>query len=220
MTLEDLITLYRADAMDEAEPYFCSDKLLTLYANEAQNEACRRGRLLVDSRSSFCTLEYQALDTTIPLDRRIIHILRALDDDGQHLVMVDGDIMDGDYPAWQTAPVLQDRPLRLISGLDTNQVHLWPRPRQGGAVHLVVQRLPLKQLSAPSDEPEIRREAHPALVAWMLYRAYSRPDSDLTDNLRARTALAKFEAEFGPKVSARNEQWIRQAKGLMPEPLA
>lgn len=220
MILQDLFTLYRADAMDEQEPYFCSDKLLTLYANEAQDEGCRRGWLLVDSSSSFCTLEYQALDATVPLDRRIVHILRALDDSGQHLLTVDADVMDVDYPAWQSSPVYQDRPIRLIAGLDTNQVHLWPRPRQSGTIHMTVQRLPLRRLSAPSDEPEIRREAHPALVAWMLYRAYSRPDSDLTDNLRARTALAKFEAEFGPKVSARNEQWIRQAKGLMPEPLA
>lgn len=34
MTLEELITLYRAQTRDDAEPYFCSDELLTIYAKE------------------------------------------------------------------------------------------------------------------------------------------------------------------------------------------
>ena len=49
MTLGEMIALYRAQAGDAAEPYFCDDALLTIYANEAQMEACRRGQLLLDA---------------------------------------------------------------------------------------------------------------------------------------------------------------------------
>jgi hypothetical protein len=71
-----------------------------------------------------------------------------------------------------------------------------------------------------SDTPEIRQEMHPALVEWMLYRAYSRPDSDAQDDAKAKTALRKFVAEFGEKHGGRNEQWIRDGDSLMPGPIA
>ena len=48
MTLDDLIKQYRADALDQGRAVgggdtdvFCTDELLTIYANEAQVEACR-----------------------------------------------------------------------------------------------------------------------------------------------------------------------------------
>ena len=69
MTLEDMIALYRAQAMDIADPPFCSDELLTLYANEGQDEACRRGQLIRDA-SSRCapwpTLQVTSLSPWMP----------------------------------------------------------------------------------------------------------------------------------------------------------
>ena len=73
---------------------------------------------------------------------------------------------------------------------------------------------------ALTDEPEIREEAHEALVEWMLYRAYSRQDIELYDEQKARSALASFEAEFGRKTSLRNEQWVRDGADLDVPPLA
>lgn len=220
MTLQDLITLYRADMQDEQEPYFCSDKLLTLYANEAQDEACRRGRLLVDSSSPFCKIAYQAGDATVPLDPSVLNVLRAVGDDGQHMAMVEADVMDADYPAWRSLSHRYRRPTRLVSGLDTGALHLWPRPNEAGTIELTVQRLPKARLVNMTDEPEIRAEAHPALAQWLCYRAFSRQDTELFNENKAQAALKKFEAEFGPKVSLRNEQWVREGQGLMPGPLA
>ena len=80
MTLEDMIALYRAQAMDIADPPFCSDELLTLYANEGQDEACRRGQLIRDASSPMCTVAYAAGDESVAVDARIVQVLRAFVD--------------------------------------------------------------------------------------------------------------------------------------------
>ena len=85
---------------------------------------------------------------------------------------------------------------------------------------MTMQRLPKMPMADGGDEPEIRQEAHPALVHWMLYRAYSRMDTDLYNDAKAAIALQQFEAEFGSKASVRNEEWVRSGAALMPGPIA
>lgn len=111
-------------------------------------------------------------------------------------------------------------PTHLVHGLTTGSLHLWPIPEQDGLIRLTAQRLPIKPLRNPGDKPEIRRELHPALVDWMLYRAYSREDTDLYNDTKAAVALGRFEAEFGRKASGRNEQWVRDGAGVLPGPIA
>jgi hypothetical protein len=220
MTLKELIELYRADAFDGQEQMFCSDALLTIYANEAQDEACRRGQLLRDSSSGLCTISFDATDETVNLDARVLRVLRAFVD-GQEADVVNVEEMDCSRPGWQfQAGTLNSRPLRLVTGMSTGKLHLWPKPSQAGTIRLTVQRLPLKPMRAPSDSPEIRPELHRALVPWMLYRAYSREDTELYNDRKAAVHLAKFEAEFGGKASGRNEEWERQGLPLMPGPIA
>jgi hypothetical protein len=77
MTLEQLICLYREQSFDNGTPPFCSNELLTIYANEAQDEACRRGDLLRDSSSAVCTIAFAADDESVAIDPRIIEIQRA-----------------------------------------------------------------------------------------------------------------------------------------------
>ena len=218
MTLEELITLYRAQSRDDAEPYFCSDELLTIYANEAQDEACRRGQLIRDAASPMCTIAYQAGDESVPVDPRIVQVVMAFVD-GYPVDVIGGDQMDAIMPGWSAATT-SARPSRMISGVSAGRMHLWPTPSQTGQIKLRVLRMPLKRLVNDADRPEIRQETHPALVEWMLYRAYSRTDADMQDAAKATTALRKFVAEFGEKHGARNEQWMRDGGSLMPGPIA
>ena len=218
MTLEELIALYRADASDQHEPYLCGDELLTLYANEAQDEACRRGQLLRDSISPICRVAYEAGAEHIALDGKIIDVLRARAD-GHAMCLVSLDDMDRMMPSWQD-DTQQGRPTHLVSGLATGALFLWPRPATDGIVALTVQRLSLKRLSNDVDKPEIRPELHAALVNWILFRADSRQDTELHDAQKAALALSRFEAEFGRKASGRNEQWVRNGPGVMPGPIA
>ena len=218
MTLGELIAMYRAQSRDDAAPYFCSDELLTIYANEAQDEACRRGQMIRDAASPLCTIAYQAGDESVPVDPRITQVVMAFVD-GYPLDIVGGDQMDAIMPGWSAATT-SARPSRLISGVSAGRLHLWPTPTQPGQIKLRVLRLPLKRLVNDTDKPEIRQEAHPALVEWMMYRAYSRDDADMRDERQAAIYLQKFTAEFGSKPSARNEQWVRDGGSHAPGPIA
>lgn len=218
MTLKDLIALYRADSLDKADPPFCDDALLTLYANEAQDEACRRGQLLRDSSSAMCVIAFSAGDESVALDPLVVRVLRSFVE-GRPVGVVDAEAMDCAMPGWQFE-TRRDVPQRLVSGMSTGRLHLWPVPAQAGTIRLTVQRLPLESMAGSMDEPEIRPELHRALVPWMLYRAYSREDTDLYNDQKAAVHLAKFEAEFGRKASGRNEEWVRNGQGEMPGPIA
>lgn len=218
MNLEEIRSLYRTRAQDKYEPYFCDDETLTLYINEAQDEACRRGKLLLQSSGAMCQIAYAAGAEVVPLDRKIIQITRS-HVDGCATTIVPVEVMDANHPNWQFDTV-RDKPRVLISGMSTNALHLWPIPNLDGEVRLTVQRLPLKALMGDADKPEIREEAHPALVEWVLYRVYGTQDADLYDPNKSEQALSKFEAEFGPKSSLRNENWVRAGAGALPAPLA
>lgn len=225
MKLEELITLYRAQSMDKqqstgsASDVFCDDELLTIYANEGQDEACRRGQLLRDSLSPLCTVAFAADAEAVALDTRVIKVLRA-HIDGRSVGIMDVEQMDEAAPGWQYRDAT-GQPSRLISGLTTGTLHLWPRPDKAGSLRLTVQRLPLKPMKVDADKPEIRPELHAGLVDWMLYRAYSREDTDLHSDAKAAIALRRFEAEFGRKVSGRNEEWVRSGGGSsLPGPIA
>lgn len=218
MNLEDLINLYRDQSQDKYEPYFCEDELLTIYANEGQDEACRRGLLLRQSAGPMCQINFAAGAELVPLNASVIKVTRSFAD-GHPVQVIPVERMDEIHPGWQFDQT-RSRPQVLISGMTTDALHLWPVPAAAGEVRLTVQHLPLKKMTVGSDKPEIRREAHPALVEWMLYRAYSTTDGDLSDPRKAEESLKKFEAEFGSKASTRNESWVREGSGIQPGPLA
>ena len=73
MTLQDLIDSYRAQSGDLPERRWCEDPMLTLYANEAQVEACRRGLLLVQSS----TAQLRAGDESVELAAHVLRLTRA-----------------------------------------------------------------------------------------------------------------------------------------------
>lgn len=214
MTLKELIALYRAQSGDSNEPYFCEDGLLKLYANEAQVEACRRGQLLVDT----VKLQVPANKEHVPLPSRAIWVARAFVN-RQPVSVLSVQEMDAMHPGWQfDSPNTQ--PTHLVAGVTTGTLHLWPCPNAQADVLLTFQALPKKTLCHEGDAPEIRPEAHAGLVDWMLYRAYSREDNDLYNDAKAILALRRFEAEFGRKASARNEEWVRSGSEMMPGPIA
>lgn len=214
MNLKELIALYRAQSGDINEPHFCENELLQLYANEAQVEACRRAPLLV----STVRVPLEANREQLLLPNTALQITRAFVN-RQPVGVIRVQDMDAMHPGWQfDSPSTQ--PTHLVSGLGTGVVHLWPCPNADAELLVTFQALPKKRLCHEGDTPEIRPEAHAALVDWMLYRAYSREDSDLYNDAKASLALRRFEAEFGPKSSARNEQWMRSAAATGPGPLA
>lgn len=218
MTLEQLIALYREQSFDKATPPFCSDELLATYASEAQDEACRRGDLLRDSSSSICTIAFAADDESVALDSRIIEIQRAKVN-GRQVALSTSDEMEDELPNWDS-DTRRDEPQRLIQGVTTGRLFLWPRPAAAGTIKLTVRRLPLEPLVNDVDEPEIRPELHTSLVEWMLFRAYSREETEMYNDTKAALCKSRFVAEFGSKASGRNEAWARNGGHVNAPPIA
>lgn len=218
MNLAALRDLCRREANDVNTPPLYSDELLDDCANEAQQEACRRAHLLIDSTATFCTLPIRAGDDVLRLDPRIIDVRRArLSGANYRLDLIHVDDMDARSPQWEAEA---GTPRALVTGYQSNALRLYPMPTAADTLQLTVSRLPLKDMADDDDEPEIRPEAHRALVQWMLHRAFETKDSELIDPKGAEKALRKFEQEFGARHSARNEQWMRERIQTATAPIA
>lgn len=207
MTLDELIDAYRDEAKDTVKPYFVSDKTAKRYANQAEAEACRRSRLLVDSTSDLCQLPITAGEPIIDLDSRIISIRRARTSFSS-VPLRKRCVRDMDEQArgWDSSTNTSP-PSVVVVDYETNKIRLYPTPSEDGTLFLTAVREPLYELQNGKDEPEISRRYHHGLVEWIKYRAFNTSDSDLYDPKKSAQALADFESEFGPPVSAADEQF-------------
>lgn len=194
-------------ARDRAQPHFVSDPLAIIFANEAQNEACRRGDLLIDSASAMCSISVSAGEPLIRLHQSIIDVRRAiLSRAATQLLPIETADLDMFSSAWESET---GSPSRYVIDYQSGSIRLYPSPNADDVLQMTVRRLPVNGMEEDQDEPEIRQEAHFALVHWMMFRAYSTPDSDMYDATKAGNALREFEREFGSKSSSRNEAWER-----------
>ena len=218
MNLRDLIDEFRWEAADEATTPFWTDAFLSRAASQAEQEACRRGALILDSSSPFCSISFGAGDNLLKLDGKILEIRRAkISIPGRKIDPVTSSHLDRNSDQWESET---GEPLAYVTDYQTGHIRLYPTPTAADEIQLTVRRLPLADLVDDNDEPEIRPESHLGLVQWMLYRAYMRQDADTFNSTKAAAALAEFVREFGEKKSMRNEEWIREGNSLDVAPLA
>lgn len=217
MDVSDMIAAYRDESHDIAKPPFMSDDRLLALANEGQIEACRRAGLLRTSTADVCSASITAGDPMVQLDAKILDVVRARASTGPYPLAVALTLdLDNQVPDWEAS---SGEPTDYVPDYESGWLRLYPVPVKDGELRMTVTRLP-RLLESDSDTPEIRTEHHPALVQWMLHRAFGTQDSDLFDPNRSGIALAAFEREFGKKKSARNEAWQRERNDLTSSPIA
>ena len=213
MKLGELIATARNRADDIAVPYLWSDIEWTEYANDAENEACRRARLITDaSTTAICEAAITSGNGVITLDKHVIFVRRVkLTSQSQPLHSMDYRDLDSGYPSWES----QSGPPRAwVRNWETGKALLWPTPDATDTAKLRVVRLPLVPMTnLTTHSPEINERLHLSLVFWMLFRAYSKTDSQTIDPKKASENLALFEQEFGQKSSAIDETWINENHG-------
>lgn len=216
MNLGELIKAAAARADDLVAGKLWSRSEWTEYANDAQREACRRARLLIDSTTAdICTLTLQAGTPTYALDPRIIFVRRVkLDDVPVPLVRVSYKDLDKGSPGWEA---YTGRPRGYVPDMDDNLFRPYPAPDGDYTARLTVIRDPLADMAEGEDVPEIRARYHLSLVFWMLYRAYMKHDSEAYDPKTAASNLDLFEAEFGKKSTAQDEAWIAREHGYIED---
>jgi len=204
-----LLEVVRTEIDDRQEPLLWSDAELMEYADDAQNEACRRARLLVDSENeTVCRITLEAGTATYALDPRVIRVERAI---------VAGEVLplrmclrrhaDRMLPGWED---LDDGlPEILIPDWQSRSIRLVPAPEAAGTLRLTVVRLPLAALNDLEDEPEIPEHFHRNLRHWIIHRAYLKRDSETFDEKAGLKALAWFVEEFGRAQPAYDEAWVQ-----------
>lgn len=215
MNLGELRAEFREDAVDLRQPYLWSDRQLDRFANEAEEEACRRAHLIVDSSSSACL--FKSSGALVKLDAKIIDVRRILLD-GQSIPLSPISVIDLDrcFHGWDAET---GEPKCYITDYQSGSIRLYPSPSSEVTGRMTVVRLPAKRMVQDSDQPEIRADYHRSLVHWMMHRAYLVQDADSFDPARAARSLAAFVAEFGESRGARNEHWMRETDNAFPEPL-
>ena len=208
MTLGDLIRRFRVLADDKEKPYFWSDEDIAEWLNDAQAQACVRGRLLPeDANPAICEVAVTAGQHTYKLHPTVYELVRtgfrpaALGGRPCKFTLVSREWLDANYPDWRDADDWSrtEGGTRYLVQNDTT-VRIVPTPTEDGTLTIEAYRLPLKKLSADNDaaSPEIHAAHHEHLLLWALHKAFSVPDAELIDPARAQKAEEGFTAYFGP----------------------
>lgn len=207
MKLSELIAEARERCGDKAAPFLCSDMRFTLLANDAQNEACRRAKLLVDSTTpEICTIDVLANQPLYPQNPSIIFVRRASLSTGDRFLsrITRRDLDDSVGPTWMTET---GEVVGFVPDTDSQAIRLFRIPEDDATLRMTVVRLPKVSLVDMNDVPEIHPRYHMSLVAWMVYRYFDTTDGEMRDPKKAADALAAFEREFGGPATAIEEQW-------------
>lgn len=206
MKLRELIELFRQEVDDLTEPQLWSDAEVIDYANDAQNEACRRARLLVDSSTTAIVQLAYTTSGLLTLDPRVLFVRRARLAGQRPLTRKNMQDMESLDPYWQDRSA--STPLVFIPDYETGKLLIWPPPLVAGTVLMTVVRDPLAEMSSDQNVPEVAARYHRSLRFWMMVRAYGKQDSEANDPKKMAEAMAMFEQEFGKKSSAIDEAWI------------
>jgi hypothetical protein len=195
MTLSELISAFRIRADDMISPYLWSDPEVTLYLNEADNEAAGRAELIQDdATAAVCTLTMVAATAKYALHASVLRIERAkLTSTGKFLKVVARETLDADWPLWEAAT---GTPQYLVDGQD-GFVTVAPTPIAVDTIQLTVKRLPLTVMALPADTPEIPARYHYRMIDWALRCAYLKHDADAWDKEASDRNDAAFTISFG-----------------------
>lgn len=207
MKLGELLNITRSVELDDAAaPYLWSDAELIEFASDAEEEACRRASLLVDSTTTaICQIAVVIGTSTYALDSRVIRIRRArLNSASVQLKFKTSREMDEEYAGWETAT---GTPSTLVTDYQTGSVRLYPTPDATDTLKLTAVRLPLVPLNDMEDTPEINARFHRDLRHWIAKRAFEKRDTDTEDVKRSSAAESRFIAAFGSRPDARIEEF-------------
>lgn len=198
----ELMSQFRKDIDDVADPKLWSDGEVAYYANDAQRMFCRLTNGISDSSSLVCELDVTVGQVEFDLHPSIMRIRRAARvSDGRPLQIMNIDDVDkmGYRLNKRSGPVHG-----MIIGMD-EQIGRWDAvPSIKDTVMLTVFRLPLNTIK-PFDptipeadqkkvQLEIPEQHHWHLLMWMKHLAYGRQDSDTYDARKADINERAFRA--------------------------
>jgi hypothetical protein len=165
------------------------------YAQDAENEACERADLLIDSTSTFTDIAVNTSTGTYGIASTVISVRSAMLASGtEPLMETSEEVLDKSVSGWRT----EEGTTRSYVMTPTNKIILYPIPSVASTVNLTVSRFPNTPMTI-TGSPEVDSRYHQGLILWMLYRAYLKNDSETLNTDKAADYLKLFEKYFGPK---------------------
>jgi hypothetical protein len=210
MNLKALRALTREMANDTVAPFLWSTDFIDQALNDAQWQACRRSRLIIDSTTpKVCRITLGANQPLYRVDPSVIFIRRVkLSTRSDPLGFARMRDMDCVVPDWESET---GEVVGWIADHTTGKLRLYRTPTAAelpAIASLTVVRGPLAAMCKEDDFPEIHERHHYNLHHWALFRMYSKTDSQTYDPKRAADNMALFEADFGKASPAIEESWI------------
>ena len=198
MTLEDLIRRFRVRANDVAEPHLFADQDVIDWLNDAEEQACIRGRLIrEDELEAVCSIPLTPGAHTYALNPLVYEIIslwiKPASGRKRQVTLRSREWLDHHLPEWRDCP----RPAEIAIQDDTT-IRIVGAVEAGDTLELECYRLPLRPMANDTNKPEIHTMHHAHLIEWALHRAFSVPDAETFDPNRAALAEQAFTRYFGP----------------------
>lgn len=193
MNAGELLTLFREDTFDLAEPFLWSDPLVLSYIDDAQIQFCRRTDGIADATTDAVTKLAIVPNTEWydfhPSILKVRSALRA--DTGRPVEVINHEDMASRnwYFDGRTGPVRA-----LVLGIEEAKARVWPKPNETVEVRLTTFRLPLATINDVDQNFEIPAEHHQHLLHWVKHRAYGKQDAETFDRTKSKESADAFLA--------------------------
>jgi hypothetical protein len=190
MRCDEMIRQFRVLAQDKTPPFlWCDDSVLD-WLNDAQQQACIRGRLILEDVDDDVCLIDLVDDVKAYALHPAVYEIASIRIGTQPLKLVSREWLNTCFPEWRED---DRRPCYAIQ--DDTRITLVGAVK-AGEMRIECYRLPMARMEIQST-PEIHVAHHPHLVQWALHKAFSIPDADGFDQNRSILAEREFSAYFG-----------------------
>lgn len=179
------------DVVGDNSDRYWSDAELNEFINTAVEQMCIHTRCLTDSiTNSVCLIPLVAGQTHYAISELILHIQTV-------------------QPSWQKSPLSRQSVVTVQSDWLDNKglpysylmdysngmlsITSTPEAVTTESLRLTVNRLPLAELSASTDKPEIHRQYHRRLVDGVLSQAFFKQDSEIFNPSKGKYHADKWE---------------------------
>jgi len=217
MESQDLLCMFREDAIDNAEPFLWSNAEVYQYINDAYSMFIRLTGGIADGVSSATKLFAVAGEGTTPLDPSVMRIRTAKNttDGNRPIRVINVQDVDGltsdDYGVIQQADTTRPGPIRyMIIGEAEEYVRWVNLPAVDTEIQLVIERLPLIPITRQRQAfAGVRAEHHYHLLKWVRHLAYRKQDADTFNLVKSDQERDDF---LGYCELAKREKSIRKHK--------
>lgn len=202
MNLLSLIEHTRRHILDDAvSGHFRWDDLsITRWLNEAERRFAKGTRCFVDRTSDFTSVLLDAGEDAATLDPRVIRVLRVYDATGSELRKMQ-------THSWYPRAPSQPRAWSQYH----DEISFFPATDAVASFSMLVERLPLQDMTSDTDTPEIPEQYHEMLCDWAGYRAMSSPDMQSQPDYNQQSPA--LYAKFSRSLEEARREYYQQRRG-------